>query len=130
MGRETWVDPGKNRSIFVKTASAIGIFHAIAQLPGRKKEAKVKSLKDSLDKYQNIRGLTNKDIANVIGVSRMEIYRWKNGTSKPGNMSIRRLQSLGIYCPDAEFYDNFIRKGMSAGFTDDQINFMWEVLYE
>lgn len=25
-------------------------------------------------------------------------------------------------------YDRFIRAGLSAGFTDDQINFMWEYL--
>jgi len=27
-----------------------------------------------------------------------------------------------------ELYSEFIKKGLSAGFTDDQINFMWEFI--
>jgi len=28
-----------------------------------------------------------------------------------------------------EFYDGFIRNGLACGFTDDQINFLWD-MYE
>jgi hypothetical protein len=27
-------------------------------------------------------------------------------------------------------YDEFIKNGLNAGFTDDQINFMWEYIME
>lgn len=27
-----------------------------------------------------------------------------------------------------QLYDEFVRNGLNAGFTDDQINFMWEFI--
>jgi hypothetical protein len=32
----------------------------------------------------------------------------------------------GCTCPTEDKYTNFIKNGLQAGFTDDQINFLWD----
>lgn len=49
-------------------------------------------LKEDLEMFQSIKGLTNEDLAEILNTSTMNIWRWKNNKAKPSETTLK-----GIY---------------------------------
>lgn len=54
------------------------------------------TLGERLKKFRTEKGYSQKDLAEFIGVSKVTLIRWENGTSKPSNLSAQHLQGLGF----------------------------------
>lgn len=52
-------------------------------------------LSQQLKEFRLAKGLTQQELANLIGVKKITIVRWENGTSKPSALAAEKLESLG-----------------------------------
>jgi len=52
-------------------------------------------LSEQLKDFRLLKGLTQQELADLIGVTKITIVRWENGTSKPSALAAEKLESLG-----------------------------------
>ena len=53
-------------------------------------------LKDRLRTFRTENGLSQEDLARLLGVGKITVLRWENGTSKPSPLAAERLSGLGL----------------------------------
>lgn len=53
-------------------------------------------LKDRLKKFRADRGLSQEELAGLLGVGKITVLRWENGTSKPSPLAAEKLNGLGV----------------------------------
>jgi len=56
----------------------------------------VPPLKERLQRFRAERGLSQEGLANLLGVGRITLVRWENGTSKPSPLAANQLVRLGF----------------------------------
>lgn len=54
------------------------------------------NLSQRLAKFRSSRGLSQQELGNLVGVGKITILRWENGSSKPSPLAARRLQAIGF----------------------------------
>lgn len=52
--------------------------------------------KNRLRKFRTENGLSQEELARLLGVGKITVLRWENGTSKPSPLAAERLSNLGL----------------------------------
>jgi site-specific DNA-methyltransferase (cytosine-N4-specific) len=55
-----------------------------------------KSLKLRLKNFRRIKGYSQDELAKILGVGKITIFRWENGTSKPSTLYAEKLREIGF----------------------------------
>ena len=56
----------------------------------------MKLLKERLRQFRTDKGFSQQDLADLIGVGKITVARWENGTSKPSPLAAEKLEEIGI----------------------------------
>src|SRR5262249_11467308 len=68
----------------------------MAMIQPEKAQPRTLSLVERLRKFRADRGLSQPELANLLGVGKITVLRWETGTSKPSPLAAEKLEELGF----------------------------------